>query len=193
MTIDLTTETFEQTVSAEGTGVATCEFAGAPDELQVSGDHNLRINLLPPIDGAPPDVDQRAFVLVSITVGDRWPDGVIARRDNIDLWLSVGGVADGATETNLAAADASTLEISWTREGGSARFAGLVDATTGAPASAPLAGLAGTITWTCGPALATAPGGERPAGTPIVDAVALVVAQPAGRAGSRSYRRRDHR
>lgn len=146
----------DQPAPAEGTGVATCQWSDARDELQVSGDHNLRIDLLPPIEGAPPDIDQRAFVLVSITVGDRWRDGVVARRDNIDLWLSVGGVADGAEEVALAASDASTLEVSWTPEGGSARFAGLVDATTGGAAQAPLAGLAGTITWTCEAPLAAA-------------------------------------
>ena len=139
----------DQPAAADGTGVATCQWSAARDELQVSGDNNLRIDLLPPIEGAPPDVDQRAFVLVSITVGDRWPDGAVTRADNMDLWLSVGGVADGAGEVALAALFASTLEVSWTPEGGSARFAGLVDATTGMAVAAPLAGLAGTITWTC--------------------------------------------
>jgi hypothetical protein len=149
----------DQPAPAEGTGVAICQWSEGHDELQVSGDHNLRIDLLPPIEGAPPDVDQRAFVLVSVTVGDRWPDGAVARSDNIDLWLSVGGVADGDAEVALAAADDSTLEVTWTPEGGSARFAGLVDATTGAAVAPPLAGLSGTITWTCEPAVAAVPGG----------------------------------
>lgn len=147
----------DQPASAEGTGVATCQWSAARDELQVSGDSNLRVDLLPPIEDAPSDLDQRAFVAVSITVGDRWPDGVVARSDNIDLWLSVGGVTDGDAEVTLATSDASTLEVSWTPEGGSARFAGLVDATTGAAVGAPLVGLAGTITWACESPLGAAP------------------------------------
>jgi hypothetical protein len=143
------------TNGTEGPDVAFCEWTEDARELQVSGSSNLRLALLPPIQGAPPDVDQRAFVTVSITVGDRWRDGNVARSDNVDLWLLVGGVQDGAEEVRLAASDASTMEIDWTPSGGSLRFAGLVDATTGAPAEPPLAGLAGTITWTCEPAIDT--------------------------------------
>jgi hypothetical protein len=71
----------------------------------------------------------------------------------VDLFLLVSGAQAEAEEVRLGASDASTLEIDWTPAGGSLRFAGLVDATTGAPVEPPLAGLAGTLTWTCEPAI----------------------------------------
>jgi hypothetical protein len=150
----------EQPVVTEGSDEGFCEWTEA-GELQVSGSSNLRLDLLPPIQGAPPDVDQRAFVALSVNVGDRWRDGNVARSDNVDLWLLIGGVQDGAAEVALAASDASTLEIDWTPAGGSLRFADLVDATTGAQVEPPLAGLAGTITWTCEPAIDTESPPER--------------------------------
>ena len=140
----------DQPVATSGTDLATCQWTDA-GELQVSGSHNLRLDLLPPIPGAPADVDQRAFVGISVTVGDRWRDGPVARTDNVDLWLLVGGVQEGAPEVELVASDASTIEVDWTPAAGTLRFAGLVDGTSGAPVEPPLAGLAGTITWTCGP------------------------------------------
>jgi hypothetical protein len=143
----------EQPVVTDGTDDATCQWNEAAGELQVSGSSNLRLDLLPPIPGAPPDVDQRASASVSVTVGDRWSDGNVARSDNVDLFLLVSGAQAEAEEVRLAASDASTLEIDWTPPGGSLRFAGLVDATTGAPVEPPLAGLAGTLTWTCEPAI----------------------------------------
>ena len=145
----------DQPVATSGTDLATCQWNEAAGELQVSGSSNLRLDLLPPIPGAPPDVDQRASASVSVTVGDRWPDGNVARSDNVDLFLMVSGAQADAEEVRLAASDASTIEIEWTPAGGTLRFAGLVDETTGAQVEPPLAGLAGTITWTCGPAIDT--------------------------------------
>lgn len=138
----------EQPGTATGSHVATCETTEAGGELQVSGDPNLRLDLLGPLPGAPADVDPRAFVGVSLTVGDRWSDGAVSRTDNVDLLVYISSPLADVEETRLVASDASDIDITWTPSGGTLRFAGLVDDQTGAPAPAEL-DLAGTITWTC--------------------------------------------
>jgi hypothetical protein len=139
----------DRPTGATGSHVATCQTTEAGGELQVSGDPNLRLDVLGPLPGAPADVDPRAFVQVSLTVGDRWPDGTVSRTDDVDLSVSISSPAADKGETRLAASDASDIEIDWTPAGGTLRFAGLVDDLTGAPAPADL-DLAGTISWTCG-------------------------------------------
>ncbi len=142
------TVALDQPPGATGAHNATCQMTDAGTELAVIGDPNLRLDVLGPLSGAPADLDQRAFVLFSITVGDRWPDGAIARTDNVGLFLSISSPAAEAGETQLAASDASDIAIDWTPEGGLLLFSGLVDARTGAPAPTDL-DLRGTITWTC--------------------------------------------
>jgi hypothetical protein len=138
----------DQAGGVSGAHVATCQTTGSGTELQISGDPNLRVDLLDAVPGAPADLDQRAFVGISITVGDRWRDHTVARADNVDLLVSVASVIAGANEVMLAASDASAVEIAWTPAGGTLRFAGLVGVTDGRPKPADL-DLRGTITWTC--------------------------------------------
>lgn len=134
--------------AATGDGNATCFTTDAGDEIQVSGDSNLRIDLLPPVPNAPADLDQRAFVGVSITVGDRWKDRTVARSDNVDLWLNIGSVEVGVPEVTLVASDASDITIDWDGLAGSLTFANLVEAN-GGEVPDDLKGLAGTISWDC--------------------------------------------
>ena len=136
--------------SATGRGFATCSTTDAGDELQVSGDSNLRIDILPAVPNAPADLDQRAFVSVSTRVGDRWEDRTVSRSDDVDLRLAVGSVQADVPEVLLAASDASDIAIEWERLTGSLTFANLVEAN-GGEVPDHLQGLAGTITWDCDP------------------------------------------
>lgn len=139
----------ETPMPGSGAHSATCQFDEAGTELQVSGDPNLRLDLFPANPALPADVDGRPFVGISITVGDRWRDDAHARTDNVDLSIWIGRVEEGSTETQLAASDASSVEIQWTPAGGSLAFANLVDVTDpAAPAADPL-GLRGVVAWTC--------------------------------------------
>jgi len=140
--------TLDQPGGVTGSNVTTCQTTEAGDELQVSGDSNLRLDVLGPLPGAPADLDQRAFVQVLILVGDRWRYGTVARADNVNLRLFISSPAADTGEVRLAASDNSAIEIAWTPTGGTLRFAGLVDETDGTPPPSGL-DLRGTITWTC--------------------------------------------
>lgn len=146
------TVTLESPKSATGSHDVTCMFTEAGTELQVSGDPNLRLDVIDDNPNAPADIDQRDFVTVVITVGDRWRDGAISRSDNVDLWLRVGRVEADVPETVMVADDASSIDIEWTKSGGALRFANLVPVGINGvdPATEPI-DLRGTIEWTCGP------------------------------------------
>lgn len=143
----------ERPVEAQGSIVATCQAAMPGPDLQVSGDPDLRVDLLPDDPSAPADVDQREFLGISVFVGDRWRDGRVSRSDDIDLLVIIGQVRAEALEVRLAADDGSALDLELDERGGSLRFAELVDVSEvpGAAGGAPqLLELAGTIRWTCG-------------------------------------------
>jgi hypothetical protein len=130
-----------------GEGRGSCDTAGG-SELQVEG--NLRLDLRPDDPSAPPDVDQREFVTVSLSVGDRWRDGAIHRSDDVDLLVIIGSAAADVPEVPLAADDASRVELAWTPAGGTLRFDRLVvDRARSGSAAVPL-DLSGTLSWTCG-------------------------------------------
>jgi hypothetical protein len=139
----------DRPVEAEGSHDASCQRDEGATELQVSGDPNLRLPLFPVDPAAPADIDQRAFVSVGITVGDRWRDGTLARSDDVDLVIHVAPVQGDRPEITLVATDSSALDIDWTASGGTLRFSGLRNASETDEAAATALDLAGTISWTC--------------------------------------------
>jgi hypothetical protein len=139
--------TLERPNATSGAAAALCETVASGSELQVGGASRLDIRADDPT--IPADIDQRAFVNISLRVGDRWRDAAVHRSDNIDLHVIVGGVVADEPEVRLAANDDSLLEIEWTNDGGTARFDRLVvDRSEDAASSEPI-DLAGTISWTC--------------------------------------------
>ena len=116
-------------------------------EIQVSGDPNLRVDVLPDDPSAPADIDQREFFGTSLTIGDRWSEGPTPRADHVALLVIVGSVT--GTETRMSSAPSSTLEVTRSESGGTLSFSGLVPRPdAGQPAGEPI-DLAGTLAWEC--------------------------------------------
>ena len=133
-----------------GTTTISCSMDTAATEVSVSGDPNLRLDILPDDPSAPADIDQREFVGVGVTVGDRWDQGPSPRRDTVVLTMLVGQVQAGLPETRMRSASSSTLELDRSARHGTLSFRGLVpDTRSNEPAGAPI-DLAGTLTWDCG-------------------------------------------
>jgi len=145
-TAAVVTATLERPGVTSGDGEGSCETAGG-SELQFVG--SVRLDLRADDPSAPVDLDQREFVTVSLTVGDRWRDRGIHRSDNVDLLVLVGSVAADEPELALAADDGSLVELAWTPDSGTVRFDRLVVDRARSGASAVPVDLAGTITWTC--------------------------------------------
>jgi hypothetical protein len=143
MTVTLTAPRADRATVA-----VSCAMDGSATELQVSTDPNLRLDVLPDNPAAPPDLDQREFVSLNLTVGDRWRR--VVRGDHLALDALVGRVEADAPETRLTAGPSSTLEIAFTAAGGSARFAGLEPDTQFEEATGEFIDLAGSLEWTCG-------------------------------------------
>lgn len=142
----LVTATLERPGVSTGQGRGSCQTAGA-SELRLDGEMRLRIWADDP--SAPADVDQRAFVSIFLSVGDRWRDRPIHRSDNVDLMVLVGSVAADEPDVALVADDGSLIELAWTEDAGSVRFDRLVVDTSRSEASGAPIDLAGTISWTC--------------------------------------------
>ena len=146
-TAAVVTATLERPGITTGEGRGSCQTAGG-SELQVAGDVRLEIRADDP--SAPADIDQREFVTIYLTVGDRWRDRAIHRSDNVDLLVVVGSAAANEPEVALAADDGSRIELAWTEDAGSVRFDRLVvDPSRSGVASGGTVDLAGTISWTC--------------------------------------------
>jgi hypothetical protein len=142
ITVDLASPVVETT-----TIVASCTW-DTEGQFQVSGDPNMRFQLTPEDPSIPASVDQRQFVLVSLSAGDRWRGDRRLRSDDLELAVHVDYVTE-RPRVVMVAADTSTLVLEGTHEAGTMTFAGLVpsmseDEPTGDPVD-----LAGTITWTC--------------------------------------------
>jgi len=124
------------------TGPAFCTNVASATEFQVSGDSNIRL-----------DTPDQPFVSISVNVGDRWrvlretprKDGVLLRIDVTGTQVS----ADGKPGTiGMMATDASTLEWTFSNEGGLIRFADLM-AQVGPDFTGESMDLAGSLEWTC--------------------------------------------
>ena len=145
-TAAVVTATLERPGTTTGEGRGSCQTA-AGSELQVAGDVRLAIRADDP--SAPAEIDQREFVNILLTVGDRWRDRAIHRSDNVDLAVVVGSVVADEPEVVLAADDGSLIEIAWTEDAGSVRFDRLVVAPSMSGAPGAPVDIAGTITWSC--------------------------------------------
>ncbi len=135
---------------ASGTGPATCAMDAAATELSVSGDSNLRLAIVPDNPAAPSDIDQREFVWISLTVGDRWIRSPDARSDMRAFQIGVGRVEADMPESRMVSGQSTSLEIAWSAAGGTLRFAGLTAQSDTSEARGDFIDLAGTLEWTCG-------------------------------------------
>jgi hypothetical protein len=132
-----------------GSAPVSCASDAVATELSLSGDPNLRLDVVPDDPAAPADVDQREFVGVSLTVGDRWAQVPTPRPGGVVLWISVGRVEADLPETRMRSGPSSTLEMDRSATGGTLSFAGLVPDMRPGEATGDPIDLAGTMTWTC--------------------------------------------
>jgi hypothetical protein len=135
----------ESPVVGVATGPANCTNVASATEFAVSGDPNIRL-----------DTPDRPFVSIYLDVGDRWQvlrdtlrkDGV-----RLDIGVTAELVSDAGKPSTIGmqAAESSTLKSTFSNQGGSIRFAGLV-AQSGPDFNGQSMDLAGTLEWTCGAA-----------------------------------------
>jgi len=134
----------ESPVVATTTSPAICQNVASGTEFQVNGDPNMRLDST---NGSP-------FVMVYLNVGDRW-DAIedAPRKDGVRLTITIDSalVPDSGKPSSVAmeATASSTLESSFSNQGGSIHFAGLVP-KNGPDFTGGSMDLAGTIEWTCG-------------------------------------------
>jgi hypothetical protein len=149
MTVDLTSPR-----PSSGTLAVWCSMDAAGAELSVSGDRDVRLDILPDDPTVPADIDQREFLFVGLSIGDRWSQGATPRPDNVAVYAIVGSVKADDPETRMSSAPSSTLELTRSGTGGTLAFSGLVAEPAEPPTGDPI-DLAGTLTWDCGDAVAT--------------------------------------
>jgi hypothetical protein len=142
------TATLERPVTGTGEGRGSCQTAGSSELQLAAADIRLQIRADDP--SAPTDIDQREFVSIYLTVGERWRDGAIHRSDNVDLMVVIGSPSADEPDVRLAAGDGSLIELAWTEDAGGVRFDRLVVDTFRNERSGPPVDLAGTISWSCG-------------------------------------------
>lgn len=141
--------------AATGSQPVTCSMDASGSDLLVGGDSHLRLDILPHDPSIPADVDQRAFFIVGLTVGDRWSQGPMPRADGINLTIILGQVRADIPETRLTSAPSSTLQLERSLAGGTLSFRGLVSETPSNQAVGKHIDLEGSLTWTCDEVLST--------------------------------------
>ena len=139
--------TSPKTVTA--TAAATCSMDARATELSVDGDPNLRLDVLPRDPSAPVDLDQRAFVGMTVSIGDRWMDGPEPRPDAVLLSTWVTGALGKSPESRMVTGSSSPVALHWDNHGGTMAFSGLIQDLRSPDATGDPIDLAGTITWTC--------------------------------------------
>jgi len=119
------------------TGPANCQNVASASEFRVWGATSIR-----------PNTPNRPFVWIDFDTGDRWEVARDApRKDGVRLTIAFEPEQSSA----LQAMESSTLESTFTNEGGLIRFANLV-APSGQVITGEYVDLAGTLEWTCGAA-----------------------------------------
>jgi hypothetical protein len=136
-------------IEADASGPANCQMVASGEELQVSGDPNIRLE----IDG----VDPQEYPLVSphFAFGDRWQPAEGSREDGmvVTIYMNAALVpADGSpTELWLKSSQSSTLQAGELGNVGTVQFSGLtvtsgeVEAILGTDGD-----VTGTLEWSCG-------------------------------------------
>ncbi len=135
--------------ATSGSAPVSCAMDATASELSLSGDPNLRLDIVADDPAAPADVDQREFVGVSLTVGDRWEEDPTGRPDGVVLRMTVGRAEADLPETRSRSAPSSVLEMDRSATGGTLSFEGLVPDLRADEAAGPPIDLAGALTWTC--------------------------------------------
>lgn len=136
----------ESPVVAVSTGSADCTNVASATEILVLGALEQPLGQL----GSPDSI--------FVQLGDRWAfPRDTSRRDRVRLEIGVTtqlvpGSIKVLTRIGMEATESSTLESTFSNEGGSIRFADLV-ALGGPVFTGESMDLAGTLEWTCGPAL----------------------------------------
>jgi hypothetical protein len=137
MTIRLTSP-----VAGTATGPAGCQNVASGTDFQISGDPNIRL-----------DTD-RSFFSAGIEQGDRWSavrDGPHA-PNGVWLVITISPTAvteEFPSEVQLVATERSTVDATFSNEGGHLTFANL-ESRSGANPAGVTSDLAGSIEWTCG-------------------------------------------
>lgn len=136
-------------IEADASGPANCQMVASGEELQVSGDTNIRLE----IDGMDPQ--EYPLVSPSFAFGDRWQPDEGSREDGRVVTIYMNAAlepADGApTELWLTSSPSSTLQAGELGNAGTVQFSGLVvsqgevEAILGADGD-----VTGTLEWRCG-------------------------------------------
>ncbi|MEO8207690.1 MAG: hypothetical protein ABI598_01550 [Chloroflexota bacterium] len=135
----------ESPVVADATGPSTCLNVASGTEFYVGDDSNLRL-----------ETPDSPFVTIWIDSGDRWQvQNNSPRKNGVLLHIGISGalVTDAGKPSTIGmqATESSTLASTFSKKGGSIRFADLAPQTS-ADFNGESMNLAGTIEWTCGPA-----------------------------------------
>jgi hypothetical protein len=136
MTLTLTSPTSEAS-----TIMASCSLVPSGTEFAISGDPNMRLS-----DGS--------FVSIYINTGNRWEVlRDVPRTNGVHFQISVMGqlvTGDKPTAIGMESVPTSTIDATFTNDGGRVEFADLAP-MTGVDYSGGALDLAGTVEWTCGP------------------------------------------
>ena len=121
--------------------MAMCSLVASGTEFSISGDANMRL-------------DDGSFVSIYINTGNRWEVlRDVPRTDGVHFQISVMPeevTNDLPTAIGMESVPTSTIDATFTNDGGRVEFADLAP-MTGVDYSGAALDLAGTVEWTCRP------------------------------------------
>ena len=135
------TVTLDSPTSETSSIPANCSLVPSGTEFSIYGDPNMRL-------------DDGSFVSVYVNKGNRWEVlRDVPRKDGVHLEISVMDemvTEDRPTAIGMQSVPTSTIDATFTNDGGRVEFAGL-SPLTGVDYSGGSMDLSGTIEWTCRP------------------------------------------
>ncbi len=135
------TLTLDTPTSETSSIMASCSLVPSGTEFSVSGDANMRL-----ADGS--------FVSIYVNTGNRWEVlRDVPRTDGVYFQISVMPelvTDDRPTSVGMQSVPTSTIDATFSNDGGRVEFADL-SPMTGVDYSGGTLDLAGTVEWTCGP------------------------------------------